>query len=438
MKAEKRDTPTNQLWNRYNRNNNHKLHNNRQDEYNYYQQQQQQRRSPPCDKSSSSSRGNYSNRWYYQNKKMEPTPPPAATAPAASNDINNRMELINENYKAFCDALLEAGQQQNNYSKAPTNGKRKMRDDDSSPRCKRDFTPDQTSKHRTMIDNRPHVNGGSNAFVSLSRPDGPIKTLSPPMRNELERIIEGRQPHDVAETTPKRCESPLNLCTSPRVSRSPSPQTSPLPGNMSPLSAPNCEDTPADPPPVAKDRDSPQLKLTLKRTPDSDEEKHAGDKPGVTSSVSTEKPPVAAKKTSRKLSDRSRPCPIDLSRSKTILEDPGASPMFPLLSGRLGSNASLLTSLNTPDSVCRRTPSETNASFFGAANMLASSPMVSETTYNYALPSQFKILHQILLFGLILGHPETGVRVDTPVACNISLWILVMSSLNILVVFQSN
>ena len=286
---------------------------------------------------------------------------------------DNRMELINENYKAFCDALLEAGGHHSNKYVATSNSggslKRKMlhHSDGESPRSKRDYHPDTTT----------------NSFVSLSRPNNNDHNKLP-MRNELESIIEGRPPSSHAAD--RGNESPLNLCTSPqRTSPCPTtPDTSPLHdngGNISPL--------PNIPTSSATTRVTPELKLTLKHESE----------PDVTSqSSSAEKPAaaVASKKTTRKLSDRSRPCPIDLSRSKTILEDGVVgSPMLPIHRS-INNHAAMTQCLNTPDSVCRRTPSETNASFFGAANMLNASPMVSAFVYFAAitkklyLPLKFK------------------------------------------------
>lgn len=182
------------------------------------------------------------------------------------------------------------------------------------------------------------------------------------------------------------CEKPLNLCTSPRSSTS-SPKST-----TSNISAPQGTKRAA-----SRSRSSSKSPLTVERTQPSP--KHQ-----ISSTVHpTDDPDERSFYKRRKIAGRksidNKPSPIDLSRSNRSgdeTEEGGEHLRF--RAGLLGNVSHLYDgrSINTPDAVSKKTPSDTTTSFFPAPILMTPSPMV------------IQLLHHLLMrYNISLHRQET-------------------------------
>lgn len=167
-------------------------------------------------------------------------------------------------------------------------------------------------------------------------------------------------------------EKPLNLCTSPRSSASSpksttSPRSSPVPilnrkrksGSVN-GSRPNSRPNSVSPLTIER-TSSPQLK----------------ESPAIAKTIETTKK-IKRNMTGKKSIDR-KPSPIDLSRAKRSGEEGEDFGVLPRFHAGLLGNLSLFPdgrSINTPDAVSRKTPSDTTGSFFAGPALMTPSPMV--------------------------------------------------------------
>ena len=171
-------------------------------------------------------------------------------------------------------------------------------------------------------------------------------------------------------------DTPLDLCTSPKNSISGSPcrqsshhnQQSPI--NLLMQSHDETEIRPPDCRSGTKDRESPVLVL-------------ATDSPASDCQDKVEKKPERPL-TGRKSIDR-KPSPIDLSRSTRSeeLEKDGFAPsLLAQFPGLRAGGSSLVSydgrTINTPDVVGKKSPSDTNNSFFPSSMVMTPSPMVGD------------------------------------------------------------
>ncbi|XP_039262540.2 uncharacterized protein LOC120338695 isoform X1 [Styela clava] len=166
-------------------------------------------------------------------------------------------------------------------------------------------------------------------------------------------------------------EKPLNLCTSPRSSASSpksttSSRNSPVPNFNRKRKAdslngsrPNSRPNSVSPLTIERTTSSPQLEKSITKT-----------------NEGTNK--IRRNISGKKSIDR-KPSPIDLSRAKRSGEDGDDFGMLPRFHAGLLGNVSLFPdgrSINTPDAVSRKTPSDTTGSFFSGPALMTPSPMV--------------------------------------------------------------
>nr|NP_001116439.1 Elk protein [Ciona intestinalis]BAE06397.1 transcription factor protein [Ciona intestinalis] len=401
-------------WDRHNSNNNHRsnTHSYRQQQHNdkykhdrlsppYPTQFHKSRKSPPKDTVSQYQQylqqyeKDYSLSMSHHRFKEQPEHTPE--------------ELINHNKKALAEAFMARAPQINKpRPRSPYSSGQKRRypgeDDvmdvrrrDPSLFCSRLEQDDiPASSNRSSIElKRPKMECSdisSNAFPfadNFSSYSRELVGKSPPLprpfdeRNEhaestLAMLMNGHNSAPIENTsntnTLKRNslnEAPLDLCTSPKASNSPpgSPRAlSPMLKHSPPVSSMDGDTSRTE-----EKRKSPELLPAPEQREDEELEKTKQDSGPVT--------PQKRRLTGKKSIDR-KPSPIDLSKpTRTEADDymDGiSSALYAQFPGIRGS--SLLShdgkSINTPDAVSRKTPSDTNATFFPTSVIMTPSPMV--------------------------------------------------------------
>jgi len=247
---------------------------------------------------------------------------------------------------------------------------------DYSASTRNDALRETATSHQRSSDPGRGAPEGSALVMAVNERFETKREKSPPGERSFVNAI------DTVRQAVSSSEAPLDLCTSPKSSNSsppsPRPTHSPLRGSpavhasMTPILRSPVQETDeahhATPLEAKEDlkRKSPELLPAP-------EQQEGEPKPNTDNAN-----PAHKRLTGKKSIDR-KPSPIDLSKStRTDADDEGiSSAMFAQFAGLRGS--SLLSydgrSINTPDAVSRKTPSDTTAAFFPSA-VMTPSPMV--------------------------------------------------------------